>query len=150
MSLSSTMYAQKTITNIDNIISVGVKYYPAAITAKTVITANSELEALLYTWKYGDRVTTLYEIYGNIKSMEGLHYYYGPGAHLGFWNKKWIKTYPTRHTGSAVGVDGVVGLDYQLNNAPINISLDWQPSYNFISYNYFEGGWGGIAIRYQF
>jgi len=27
-------------------------------------------------------------------------------------------------------------------------SDDWQPSFNIIGYQYFEGGWGGIGIRY--
>ena len=49
-----------------------------------------------------------------------------------------------------IGIDGIIGLDYKIKGAPINVCLDWQPSFNFIGYNYFEGGWGGIGVRYAF
>ena len=49
-----------------------------------------------------------------------------------------------------VGIDGVLGLDYKVKGAPLDVSLDWQPSFNFVGYNYFEGGWGGLGIRYAF
>ncbi len=63
------------------------------------------------------------------KAIEGLGYFYTDGV---------------RFTG------GVIGLDYKFKDAPINVSLDWQPSFNFVGYNYFEGGWGGLGIRYTF
>jgi hypothetical protein len=47
-----------------------------------------------------------------------------------------------------VGVDGILGLDYKLKNAPLNFSLDWQPSFNFVGSSYFESGWAGLGIRY--
>ena len=48
------------------------------------------------------------------------------------------------------GIDGVVGLDFKFRGAPINMSLDWQPSFSFgpNGSTGFEGGWGGLAIRY--
>jgi hypothetical protein len=64
------------------------------------------------------------------------------------WNNRWKDAYPTRESGVAIGVDGVLGLDYKINGAPINLSLDWQPSFTFSGYSYFEGGWGGLGIRY--
>jgi hypothetical protein len=42
----------------------------------------------------------------------------------------------------------MLGLDYKLKNAPINISVDIQPSFNFVGASYFDLGWGGIGIRY--
>ena len=54
--------------------------------------------------------------------------------------------------GSALGVDGVIGLDYKVSSIPVNLSLDWQPSIEFGSgfNNGFNGSWGGLAIRYTF
>ncbi|MGC4099700.1 hypothetical protein [Ferruginibacter sp.] len=52
--------------------------------------------------------------------------------------------------GTTVGVDGVIGLDYKLHKAPVNFSLDWQPSFEFGDYGGFVGGWGGLGIRYTF
>ncbi|MEN9298290.1 MAG: hypothetical protein RLZZ429_603, partial [Bacteroidota bacterium] len=74
----------------------------------------------------------------------------GGGGHIGVWSDNWRNRYPTRNDGLAIGVDGVLGVDYKVKGAPLNLSFDWQPSFNFIGYNYFEGGWGGIGIRYTF
>ena len=49
-----------------------------------------------------------------------------------------------------IGVDGVLGLDYKFNGAPINISLDWQPSFEFGDNRGFVGSWGGLGIRFTF
>ena len=49
-----------------------------------------------------------------------------------------------------VGVDGVIGLDYKFRGAPINLSLDWQPSFEFGDNRGFVSSWGGLGIRYTF
>jgi hypothetical protein len=128
--------------------ALGVKFYPGAITLKHFVKPNRAIEGLGYFWKHGFRFTGLYEIHGDINGAEGLKWYIGPGAHIGFWNAEYKKYYP--NDGILLGVDGVLGLDYKIGGAPINLSLDWQPSFNFVGYNYFEAGWGGLAIRYTF
>jgi len=130
--------------------AVGVKFYPAGITLKHFTGNNRALEGIAYLWDNGFRFTGLYEIHGDINGAEGLKWYVGPGAHIQFWNDKWKKAYPARDGGIGIGVDGVLGLDYKIKGAPLNFSLDWQPSFNFVGYTYFEGGWGGFAIRYTF
>lgn len=130
--------------------ALGVKFYPGAISFKTFVKNNNALEFNGYFWKYGTRITGLYEFYGDINNAPGLKWYAGVGAHIGFWNDTWKNAYPGRETGTAIGVDGVIGLDYKISGAPINVSLDWQPSFNFVGYSYFESGWGGLAFRYTF
>ena len=122
--------------------AVGIKFYPGSLTIKHFINSNTALEGIAYFNK-GVRITGLYEIYGNINDVNGLRWYIGPGAHVGFYNTKY-------GGGSSIGVDGVLGLDYKFTGAPINISLDWQPSFEFGN-NYgngFTGNWGGLGIRY--
>jgi len=78
-------------------------------------------------------------------ALEGLKWYVGPGVHVGF--------YDTRYGGgTALGIDGVLGLDYKFQGAPIEASVDWQPSFEFgTNYdNGFIGGYGGLGIRYAF
>ncbi len=124
--------------------ALGVKFYPGAITVKHFIQPNRALEGIGYFWERGTRITGLYEIHGDIKNARGLKWYIGPGAHIGFYNNK--------HYGgaTAIGIDGVLGLDYKFYEAPINLSLDWQPSFEFGDYDGFSGNWGGLAIRYTF
>ncbi|MFY7964485.1 MAG: hypothetical protein ACOVO1_06285 [Chitinophagaceae bacterium] len=130
--------------------AIGFKFYPGAVSYKTFVKSNTAIEANAYFWQYGARITALYEYHGDINDVSGLKWYAGFGTHVGFWNDTWKKEYPTRANGVAIGADGVLGLDYKISGAPINLSLDWQPSFNVIGYNYFEGGWGGLAIRYTF
>lgn len=130
-------------TGNDYKTALGVKFYPTGVTIKHFITAKNALEGLGYFYNDGARITGLYEIHNNINNAGGLRWYVGPGAHLGFYNNK-------HGGGTAIGIDGVLGLDYKINSAPINLSIDWQPSVEFGNgyNNGFSGNWGGIAIRY--
>jgi len=125
--------------------ALGLKFYPTGVTLKHFLTGNHALEGIGYFYNYGTRITGLYEIYGDINNAPGLRWYIGPGAHVGFYNTKY-------GGGSSAGVDGVLGLDYKVTNAPLNLSLDWQPSCEFGDNfnNGFSGGWGGFGVRYTF
>ncbi|QEC66020.1 hypothetical protein FRZ67_01380 [Panacibacter ginsenosidivorans] len=144
----SVSKAQSTGSTYEN--AIGIKIYPAGITFKHFLKENRAVEGIAYFWNYGSRATGLYEFHGDIPGIDGLKWYAGPGIHVGFWNDKWKKDYPVRDAGIAIGIDGVGGLDYKFKAVPINIFVDWQPSFNFVGYNYFEAGWGGTGVRYTF
>jgi hypothetical protein len=136
--------AQSNIGSTDYKTALGVKFYPGAISLKHFVTDKNALEGIAYFWTRGTRVTGLYEIHGEIENAGGLKWYIGPGAHLGFYNNKYYGG------GTYIGLDGVLGLDYKISSAPINLSLDWQPSFEFGDGAGFSGNWGGLAIRYVF
>jgi hypothetical protein len=124
--------------------ALGVKVWDGGgISFKHFVNGNNALELIGYFWSRGMRITGLYEIHGPISGARGLQWYIGPGAHIGFYNSKW-------GDGSYIGIDGVLGLDYKFNGAPINVSLDWQPSFEFGDGHGFVGSWGGLGIRYTF
>lgn len=128
--------------------AIGVKFYPGGVTYKHFISDKVSLEGIGYFYNNGTRITGLYEMYFPLGDVQNLNWYAGAGAHLGFYKKR-----GTNINGStAFGVDGILGLDYKIDNAPINLSIDWQPSIEFGSGfgNGFYGGWGGIGIRYTF
>lgn len=123
--------------------AVGVKIYPGSISVKKSIDGNKYIEGLAAFWNKGFRATALLEFHNDFNNAPGLRWYYGAGAHLGFYNSK-------NYNGSTlIGIDGVLGLDYKISGAPLNISLDWQPSFEFGNGTGFEG-WGGLGIRYTF
>lgn len=141
---SSSLKAQDNIGSHEYKTALGVKFYPGAVSLKHFIKPKAALEGLGYFWNRGFRVTGLYEFHNDINGVEGLKWYVGPGAHVGFYNSK-------HGGGSSFGVDGVIGLDYKIREAPINLSVDWQPSIEFNgAYDGFSGNWGGLAIRYVF
>lgn len=128
--------------------ALGVKVFPGAVTLKHFITGNRAFEGLGYISSDGFRLTGLYELHFPVASVEGLKWYVGGGAHAGTWSDAWKSKYPSRNSGPAIGVDGVVGLDYKISGVPLNLSFDWQPSFNITGYNYFEGGCGGLGLRF--
>jgi hypothetical protein len=151
---AGTATAQSNVSSQNYKTALGVKFYPGAVTLKHFIKPDAALEGIGYFWNRGARVTGLYEFHGDINGAPGLKWYIGPGAHVGFYNDKSYYSGPFRDKyndgGTSVGVDGVLGLDYKFKGAPINMSIDWQPSFEFGEYSGFNGNWGGLAIRYVF
>ncbi len=142
--ISMRVNAQSTGRNYKT--AVGVKVWDGGgISFKTFVVPRNALELIGYFNKYGTRITGLYEIHRNIEGAGGLKWYAGPGAHLGFYNYKGY--YGDK---AIAGVDGVLGLDYKINKVPLNLSVDWQPSFEFADNRDFEGGWFGLGIRYTF
>lgn len=130
--------------------AVGVKFWPGALSIKHFTSDNRALEGLANFWTNGFRFTGLYEIHGDIEGAEGLKWYVGPGAHIGWYNGDWHRGDNYYHDGGfSLGVDGVLGLDYKFNGAPIAVSLDVQPFLELINHPYL-GVWGGLGIRYTF
>ena len=121
----------------------------AGFSLKHFIRNNHALEGILYFWKGGSRITGLYEFHFDIDGAPGLKWYIGPGVHLGAYNDSYYHNNNT-YGGTYIGIDGVLGLDYKFSGAPINLSLDWQPSIEFGTNKGLYGGWGGLGIRYTF
>lgn len=141
----SAVRAQSKSENSSNYrTALGVKVYDGlGISFKHFLTDRNALELIGYFWGHGMRITGLYEIHGPINGARGLKWYIGPGAHIAVYNEKHGDL-------TAIGIDGVIGLDYKFSGAPINLALDWQPSFEFTNSRGFTGSWLGLAIRYTF
>ncbi len=123
--------------------AIGVRFYPGAITFKQNFLHGNKIEAIAYFWNgKGTRITGLYEHYYDIEGLNGLQWYVGTGIHFTMYNAGEF------NGNSYFGVDGVLGLDYKIKNTPLNLSLDWQPSFDFGGDTGFNGGFGGLGVRY--
>jgi hypothetical protein len=120
------------------------------LTIKHFLGERNAIEGIIATrWK-GVDITGLYELHNRAFEVEHLNWYYGFGAHVGFYdgsNTTW-GTYGTSYT--IVGIDGILGIEYSFSEAPINIGLDWKPAINVIGDNHFWGDGGALSIRYIF
>jgi hypothetical protein len=86
----------------------------------------------------------LYEL--NFSLEEGLNWYAGGGANVGFYSYKNPLT-NDRTSNMILGINGIVGIEYTFEDFPLNVALDTGPNIQVI--NSFGFGWGaGIAIRY--
>jgi hypothetical protein len=133
--------------------ALGVKIFDGGgITLKHFVSDKAALEGIGYFWSRGARVTGLYELHFDINNAPGLRWYVGPGAHIGFYNRRYYNNGNRNFYdgGTYLGIDGVLGLDYKINKAPLNLSVDWQPSIEFGTGRGFTGNWGGFGIRYTF
>ena len=66
-------------------------------------------------------IGALYERHQLIGATPVLTWFYGGGGYVGFQDHN---TY--------LGPTGVVGLDYNFYNAPLNLSLDWKPELDIV------------------
>jgi hypothetical protein len=95
-----------------------------------------------YSWV---QLTGLYEVYNPIGGAPGLNWYYGGGASIGS-----VKTKHTDNSDIYLGANGVLGLDYKFNGAPINLSLDWIPTLRLTPDTDFYSGDIGLGVRFTF
>jgi hypothetical protein len=145
--------AQSKSTNSSSYTTaLGVKVWDGAgISFKHFLKSNKAIELIGYFWGHGFRITGLYEIHGPIQGATGLQWYIGPGAHIGFYDGFHHHNHDEINDDHVhIGIDGVIGLDYKFRGAPINVSLDWQPAFEFGHGTGFYGSWGGLGIRYTF
>ncbi len=122
-------------------IGVKVGWAGGALDIKHFFQPDRAIEGLLNFGPHWFNLAGLYEFHGPIQGAPGLKWYAGPGAHIGFWNSGY------KESGAFFGIDGVLGIDYKFNNAPIDLSLDIQPVINIPSG--FDM-WGGLGIRFAF
>lgn len=147
-----TAQAQRTTNSYSYKTALGVKVWDGAgVSLKHFFNKNAG-ELIAYFHGHGFRLTGLYEIHGPISGAPGLKWYIGPGMHVGFYDGRhhYHGRWHHHDHDATVGIDGVIGLDYKFRGAPINVSLDWQPSFEFADDHGFSGSWGGLGIRYTF
>lgn len=120
------------------------------LTVKHFIGARSAVEGLLCTRWQGFEVTGLYEIHNPAFDVNRLKWFYGVGGHLGFYNGDNTTWGDVGNTYTVVGVDGIIGLEYSFDEIPINLSLDWKPSFSFVGYSHFFPDGAALSLRYIF
>ncbi|HHS95004.1 MAG TPA: hypothetical protein ENJ45_00315 [Phaeodactylibacter sp.] len=129
--------------------------YPVSVSGKLFIGETTALEAFVgtrgYTYFRWVNAGLAYQKYQllEIEDLEGLSWYYGAGLNAYFW------TYEDLFVGDesslSFGVSGYIGLDYAFEDLPLNLTIDWVPTFFINSYlGGFGGRYGSLGIRYIF
>ena len=122
------------------------------LTFKHFTNDKTAFEGILSTRWSGFEVTGLYEIHTPAFDVSGMNFYYGGGAHLGFYNGD--NTHgvwgDTGRSYTVIGIDGILGLDYKIQGAPIDLSLDWKPAFNLTGYSNFIADGFALSVRFTF
>ncbi len=122
----------------------------SGLTVKHFIGEKAAIEGILATRWQGFIITGLYEIHNQAYEVDRLNWYYGFGGHIGFWDGSNVSWADDDNSYTVIGVDGILGLEYNFKEIPINISIDWKPAFNIVGYSGFWGDGGAISIRYIF
>jgi hypothetical protein len=121
------------------------------ITVKHFISQNAAIEGLLSTRWQGFHLTGLYEIHSNAFDTPRLNWYYGFGGHIGFWgDNRDHPWFDDTRSYTVLGIDGIIGIEYNIEAIPFNLSLDWKPGFNLIGYTGFWADEVALSIRYIF
>ncbi len=125
------------------------------LTVKHFISGNNAIEGILSTRWEGFNITGLYEIHARAFDVPRLNWYYGVGGHVGFWdgykNHPWFdRDNDIGKSYTVLGIDGIIGIEYNIEPIPFNISLDWKPGFNLIGYTGFWGDELALSIRFIF
>jgi hypothetical protein len=136
----------------DYTTGIGVRGgFSNGLTIKHFISERAAIEGIISSrWK-GFNLTGLYEIHQQAFDVEHLNWYYGAGGHIGFWKGRDVSWGDNRDDDyTVIGIDGILGIEYNFQEIPINISLDWKPTMNIIGYSGFWGDGGAFSVRYIF
>jgi hypothetical protein len=120
------------------------------LTVKHFISEKAAFEGLFDSRWRGFNLTGLYEIHNQAFDTDRLNWYYGFGAHIGFYDTQYKKWGDNSGTYTVLGIDGILGLEYNFKEIPINLGIDWKPTINLSGYSGFWGDGGAISIRYIF
>lgn len=127
----------------------------SGITFKHQLSEARMLEVLFTTRYHGWNFTGLYEIHAPAFDVSGLYWYYGVGGHVGFYDGKHNDNNPWFDDDDddnhfIMGVDGIIGLEYQIGEIPFNVGIDWKPAFNIVEETGLWADEFAFSVRYVF
>jgi len=136
---------------------------PVSVSYKTFLSETNALEAFVsfrsntisrslggHKWSYIG-IGAAYQVHAplEIQGLDGLYWYYGAGGSIYFWN--YNDAFFDDYGNMSLGIQGYLGLDYKFDGAPINMSVDWVPSFFINGYiTGFGANYGAFSVRYTF
>jgi hypothetical protein len=122
----------------------------SGLSVKHFLSETKAIEGIFDSRWHGFSLTGLYEIQDRAFNTDRLNWYYGAGGHIGFWDTKYKTLGSNTGNYTVIGIDGILGLEYNFKEIPINLSVDWKPALNLVGYSGFWGDGGALSIRYIF
>lgn len=142
-----------------NGLSTSTYYYNSAaglragatsgFTFKHFTSNNIAFEGILSVQQRGFSITGMREKYTRAFATPGLNWYYGLGGHIavfksGYYNNvlygdpgKNVHTYSYySNDGMGLGIDGIIGLEYKIKEAPVALSFDLKPFFEINTRGY--------------
>ncbi|WP_421872184.1 hypothetical protein [Marinoscillum sp.] len=103
----------------------------SGLTIKHFTRSDRAIEGIIGLYPDALSFTLLLENYVNAFDQPGLNWYYGFGGHLATttnWDyEENYRPYNRTEGDFGIGVDGIFGIEYKINEVPIAVSLDVKP-----------------------
>lgn len=163
--LTTGLFAQGGGAGYNTGIGLRFGHRESGLSVKHFLGNGNAIEGILTTgWYYrGSRITGLYEWQKPISGADGLSWFIGVGAHVGFYSERyWYKGdckdgvyqhdgewYRCDGTRAVIGLDGILGLEYKFPQVPFTLGLDLKPSFDLFGWG---SNYGDLAFtaRYAF
>lgn len=134
----------------DYTTGIGIRSgWGSGLSLKHFVGEKTALEGILNSQYKGFSLTGLFEIHHPALNLNHFYWYYGAGAHIGFWNGKYDSRFESGNN-TVIGIDGILGVEYNFDFIPINIGIDWKPALNLVNASGFWGDGGAVSLRYVF
>lgn len=133
---------------------------PWGFTVKHFVSNNSAFEGIVGSRGRGAEFVALYEYHVYPAKRKEFAVYFGGGGHVGaydhhrhyYWNDHHNHKDDVVHDHRtfAAGVDGIIGISWTFENAPVNLGLDYKPAIMLTHDAGFLYGDAAISVRYVF
>jgi hypothetical protein len=137
VALTSNMNAQPYAS------AIGLRLgYPIAASYKFFVSEPAAVELYAGIRYDGLNLGGMYQVHKPLSDVDNLYWYFGGGASISFYS------YYVDENEVSFGINGVIGLDYTFEDAPINLSIDYMPTFLFGGYYDGYGSYGALSARY--
>jgi hypothetical protein len=134
-------------------LRAGLPFGLSGVTIKHFLNKFNAVEGIA-TFNYNGIVATgLFQNERWTGFYPGINWYWGAGAHVGIWGageNRYLGSSSLYKGGTMAGIDGILGVEFTLDEIPLNLSFDFLPTVNLLGYQ----GWnlinGAVSIRYVF
>jgi hypothetical protein len=146
-----SLFFTTNVISQDYINSIGVRAgLSQGITYKHFLSRTDAFEGLFGVRWGGFNITGLYERHMTAFDVDRLYFFYGAGAHIGFWEGHNHPWFDDNNNYTVLGIDGIVGLEFVFNEIPFNVAVDWKPAFNLIGNLGFWGDELALSFRFMF
>lgn len=129
-SLANLTFGQTLQTGHSYTTAVGVRGIgTSGLTIKHFKNSNTAYKGIIGFYPNAFSATILVEKYTPAFDVRGLRWYYGIGGHVATQSDVIRREglYRRESTGFGIGVDGIFGIEYKIDEVPIAVSMDFKP-----------------------
>lgn len=134
----------------------------SGLTFQQFFNPDEDVKMLLSFREGGVQLTGLMEIYKPvlISYHDQFFMYYGAGMHVGYTryhHNRWRDYdrdagYYYPRTKPVLGADGIVGIEYRIDQIPLTVGFDYKPFFEFFGQDFFRLSFSDFAftVKYNF